>query len=91
MAGTPDRSALRAAQTPQVACRACLSAAYRAAELADVALTDDAAVLAWAGGEILLVPGDPANIKITVPADLIIAEAYLAQRRQGAPAAVSSP
>lgn len=89
--GTPNRAALRAAQTPQVACRACLSVSYRAAERARVTLTDDAAVMAWAGGQVLLIPGDPANIKITVPADLITAEAYLAGRHPNARKAVSAP
>lgn len=91
VAGTPERAALRAAQTPQVACRTCLSAAYRAAERAGVALTDDAAVMVWAGARILLAPGDPTNIKITVPADLIIAEVYAAQHQQNNRKAVSPP
>jgi len=33
-------------------------------------LTDDAAVLEAVGGTVVLVPGDPANIKITAPGDL---------------------
>jgi 2-C-methyl-D-erythritol 4-phosphate cytidylyltransferase len=85
---TLDRNTLRAAQTPQVACRACLAAAHRAADLGGLTFTDDAAVVRWAGGEVLLAPGDPANLKVTVPADLAIAEAFLAQRGQGPPQAV---
>lgn len=81
-AQTPNRDRLRAAQTPQVACWACLLAAHREAELAGVDLTDDAAVLGWAGADVLLVPGDPANLKITCPGDLIIAEAYVAEQWQ---------
>jgi len=38
------------------------------------AFTDDAAVLEGIGGTIHLIEGDPENIKITTPNDLIIAE-----------------
>jgi 2-C-methyl-D-erythritol 4-phosphate cytidylyltransferase len=88
-ARTPDRHRLRAAQTPQVACRPCLLAAHHEARRANVELTDDAAVLGWAGAGVLLIPGDPANVKITIPGDLLIAEAYLAEKRQSGRRTVS--
>jgi 2-C-methyl-D-erythritol 4-phosphate cytidylyltransferase len=77
---TLDRAALRAAQTPQLACRACLLEAYQEGERAGHSATDDAGALRQAGREILVVPGDPANIKITTPLDLQAAEAILARR-----------
>ena len=71
---TPDRSKLWAAQTPQIFC----------AELYKSALnkfygeyTDDCAMVEAAGGKVKLVEGSYKNIKITTPADLIIAKAFL--------------
>ena len=60
---TPDRARLVAVQTPQ---------AFRAAALrsAEGEATDDAALVERAGGRVVVVPGDPANVKITTPADL---------------------
>jgi 2-C-methyl-D-erythritol 4-phosphate cytidylyltransferase len=74
---TLDRTPLRAAQTPQVARRTWLLQA-----LADArASTDEGGMLHAAGFPVALVAGDPANIKITRPDDLAIAEAILASRR----------
>jgi 2-C-methyl-D-erythritol 4-phosphate cytidylyltransferase len=60
---TLDRTALVAVQTPQ---------AFRAAVLreAEGEATDDAALVEAAGGRVVVVPGDPANLKVTEPADL---------------------
>ena len=60
---TLDRSTLVAVQTPQ---------AFRAAALRGVSgeATDDAALVEAAGGRVVVVPGDPANLKVTTPADL---------------------
>jgi 2-C-methyl-D-erythritol 4-phosphate cytidylyltransferase len=63
---TVDRSDLRAAQTPQ----AFRAEALRAAYLGGSDATDDAAVVASAGGRVVVVEGDPENRKITTPADL---------------------
>ena len=41
--------------------------------------TDDASVIENIGQKINLVEGNPENIKITTPNDLIVAEAYLKQ------------
>lgn len=76
---TPDRGAFWRAQTPQVFPRALLVAAYEAVDSDDPA-TDDAAVVERHGGRVVVVDGDPANLKVTEPADVIIAEALLAQR-----------
>lgn len=72
---TVERSPLRAVQTPQGFAGPLLRRAH--AEVAgDV--TDDAAMVEWLGVRVFVVPGDPANLKITTPTDLTIARALLA-------------
>jgi 2-C-methyl-D-erythritol 4-phosphate cytidylyltransferase len=73
--GTPDRSMLVGAQTPQIARLDWLIAAYGQ----DGPVTDEAGCLRSAGFPVHVVEGDPRNIKITRPIDLAIAEALLAQ------------
>jgi 2-C-methyl-D-erythritol 4-phosphate cytidylyltransferase len=73
---TLPRDALRAVQTPQGFRREVLVAAHEAA--ASVTATDDAALVEALGYPVLVVPGDPAATKITVPADLDRAAALLA-------------
>lgn len=46
------------------------------------AITDEASAIEITGGEALLVPGQPDNIKITLPGDLALAEFYLHQQIQ---------
>lgn len=72
--GTVDRSELGAVQTPQGFPRAALVAAYA---LAATEHTDDAALFAAAGHEVVTVVGDPAAAKITTPWDLERAAAQL--------------
>jgi 2-C-methyl-D-erythritol 4-phosphate cytidylyltransferase / 2-C-methyl-D-erythritol 2,4-cyclodiphosphate synthase len=71
---TVDRSELVAMQTPQGFPRGPLLAAYAAA---DREHTDDAALFAQAGHEVLVVPGSAAATKITTEADLHRAAAVL--------------
>ena len=78
--GSPERARLRAAQTPQVVRR---EAWLAAAALSDGDETDDAAMLARAGLEVRVVEGDPVNIKVTRPIDLVLARALLAERGEG--------
>lgn len=63
---TLDRDELVAVQTPQ----AFLAAALRGAHAASGEATDDAALVEAAGGRVVVVPGDPANTKITLRTDL---------------------
>lgn len=73
--GTPDRSRLRAIQTPQIFDFAALLAAHRrAAAASDIAATDDAAVMERAGHPVRVFAGDPANMKLTYPPDFEAAE-----------------
>jgi 2-C-methyl-D-erythritol 4-phosphate cytidylyltransferase len=75
---TPDRRQLRAAQTPQAFPAAVLRAAHQRAAAEGIVATDDAGLVARYGGSVRVVDGASANIKITTPADLVVAEALLA-------------
>ena len=68
-----DRSGLRIVQTPQAFRASELKAAYLAVK--DNLFTDDASVLESTGVKLNLVEGNPENIKITFPHDLLFAEA----------------
>lgn len=72
-----NRSSLRAVQTPQVFEAVLLMNAYRQAF--DASFTDDASVVERMGHNVVLVEGDPQNLKITLPMDLALAE-YLLKR-----------
>ena len=74
---TPDRSRLRLVQTPQVFRYALLAGAYAAAAARDLAVTDDAALLEALGQQVYVFEGEPRNLKITTPEDLIVAAALL--------------
>jgi 2-C-methyl-D-erythritol 4-phosphate cytidylyltransferase/2-C-methyl-D-erythritol 2,4-cyclodiphosphate synthase len=68
---TIDRSGLGAAQTPQGARRALLRAAYEQFPPdGPQTWTDEAALLEAVGIPVRVVPGEPANLKVTVIEDL---------------------
>jgi 2-C-methyl-D-erythritol 4-phosphate cytidylyltransferase len=71
-----DRCNLRIVQTPQVFRKALIKKAYALA--AHENFTDDATVAEAMGEIIHLVEGNPENIKITRPSDLLSAAAILA-------------
>ncbi len=79
---TPDRSTLFAVRTPQVFQIDILKAALESAIEAGLTVTDDCAAVERLGKEVYLTPGDPENIKITIPLDMLIAEAILKKRGQ---------
>lgn len=72
-----DRSQLRMVHTPQVFNAALLRKAYE--QPFSTAFTDDASVVEAAGHHITLIDGEPSNIKITTPSDIVIAEALIAR------------
>jgi len=74
---TPARRLLRAVQTPQGFRREVLIAAHRQAPDTESA-TDDAVLAEQAGFPVLVVPGDPAAMKITTTDDFDRAERLLA-------------
>jgi 2-C-methyl-D-erythritol 4-phosphate cytidylyltransferase / 2-C-methyl-D-erythritol 2,4-cyclodiphosphate synthase len=67
---TVDRSDLGAAQTPQGVRRGLLRDALASPAAADGTWTDEAGLLEACNIAVHVVPGDPANVKVTVPADL---------------------
>lgn len=81
--GTPDRSALRAVQTPQGFDAALLRRAHEAARGFDparaAAVTDDAMLAESLGEPVYVVDGSELSLKITTPLDLLLAEAVLAR------------
>ncbi len=74
---TVPRDALVAVQTPQ-AFRADI---LRAAHTAGADATDDAALVEATGSTVVVVPGEPANLKVTTRSDLAVAAALLAEGR----------
>jgi 2-C-methyl-D-erythritol 4-phosphate cytidylyltransferase/2-C-methyl-D-erythritol 2,4-cyclodiphosphate synthase len=68
--GTENRAELGLAQTPQAFRADVLREAHERAAEAGLDLTDDAALVEWAGYRVVAVPGEPGNFKITTTADL---------------------
>lgn len=68
--GTVDRDRFVAVQTPQ----AFRAAALREALAGGAEGTDDASLVEGRGGRVVVVDGDPRNIKVTTPVDLALAE-----------------
>lgn len=73
-----DRNLVRIIQTPQTFLSHLLLPAF-ATPYQDT-FTDEATVLEAGGKEVYLVEGEYENIKITRPADLLVAESILAER-----------
>ncbi len=76
---TLDRGSLHRIQTPQAFKRALLVRAHDAAMREGFRGTDDAVLVERLGERVRLVGGDPANLKVTVPDDLALAEALLSR------------
>ena len=74
---TPDRSTLKAVQTPQVFDFNLLRGALKKAKKDEIVLTDDCSAVEHMGMSVKIVEGDEENIKITTPFDLKIAEMIL--------------
>jgi 2-C-methyl-D-erythritol 4-phosphate cytidylyltransferase len=79
---TPDRTGLWRAQTPQAFPAAILREAHRSALADGFDGTDDAMIVARAGIRVHVIDGDVANMKITVPQDVAIAEMLLRIRAE---------
>jgi 2-C-methyl-D-erythritol 4-phosphate cytidylyltransferase/2-C-methyl-D-erythritol 2,4-cyclodiphosphate synthase len=80
---TVDRTGLGAAQTPQGVRRDLLRAAYRRFPAdGPETFTDEAALLEACSIAVHVVPGDPGNLKVTLPADLERAALALGRPRQ---------
>lgn len=87
VAGTLDRTGLVAVQTPQ----AFRADVLRRAHASGADATDDAALVEAIGGVVCVVPGEPHNVKLTVPSDLALLEHLLASRGVGSEPVGSEP
>lgn len=74
---TVERSLLWTVQTPQAFRAGLLREAHARAQGTGPA-TDDAELVERLGAEVVVVPGDPANLKITTPQDLELARLRVA-------------
>ncbi|MBC7848974.1 MAG: 2-C-methyl-D-erythritol 4-phosphate cytidylyltransferase [Chitinophagaceae bacterium] len=74
-----DRERVKIIQTPQTFSSDILKVAYR--QEYHHQFTDDASVVEKAGMRIQLLEGEPTNIKVTRPIDLLLAEKILADRK----------
>ena len=78
---TPDRSTLRAIQTPQVFDIDLLRGALAKARQEEAAITDDSSAVENMGMKVKIVEGDERNLKVTTPMDLKIAEMLLEEMK----------
>ena len=77
---TVDRASVRAVQTPQGFAGDLLREAHATVT---VDATDDASMVEALGRSVVVIEGDPANIKVTRPLDLVIARELLRARDEG--------
>ena len=74
---TPDRSQLRAVQTPQGFTLELIRRAHVSAQQESFLGTDDASLVERLGHPVRLTEGSRRNIKLTTPEDMMMAEAFL--------------
>ena len=74
---TPDRSSLRAVQTPQIFEINVLRKGYDFLKEHPVMVTDDASLVEASGHPVAVSEGSYENIKVTTPEDLLLAEKIL--------------
>ncbi len=79
--GTPDRSTLRAVQTPQVFDFDLLRGALKKAADDGAEITDDSSAVELLGMKVKTVEGDERNLKVTTPFDLKVAEMLMEEDR----------
>lgn len=80
VARTLERSTLWATQTPQAFAFPLIYEAHRRAYTEGFTGTDDAVLVERIGLPVEIVPGDDGNIKITTPADFLLAECLLQEK-----------
>lgn len=76
---TPDRSIMRAVQTPQIFLKDLYLKAIKSVPNSKD-FTDDCMLIEAYGKTVKFVYGDYKNIKITTPEDVALADSYLAER-----------
>ena len=75
-----DRAELVAVQTPQAFRRDLLVEAHRLALVHGWLVDDDCALVERTGAPVVVVPGDPVNLKVTTPGDLAAVRQQFADR-----------
>jgi 2-C-methyl-D-erythritol 4-phosphate cytidylyltransferase len=78
---TPCRDTLREIQTPQVFRKELIVEAHRVGSHPPFDATDDATLVEQMGKPVFFLEGERTNIKITVPEDVLLAEALLREGR----------
>ena len=79
---TLPRGRLHGAQTPQVFARDILARAHERASQASFESTDDASMVEAIGVPVSIVPGDPANLKLTDPTDVVVVTSLIQARSE---------
>jgi 2-C-methyl-D-erythritol 4-phosphate cytidylyltransferase len=74
---TLKREQICLAQTPQAFSIALIKNAHHLARQQGFGATDDASIAEFAGEKVVVIPGDPENLKITHPHDLLVAREIL--------------
>ncbi len=82
VAETVPRTSLALAQTPQMFPVALIRKAHEEALKRKLAVTDDASLFEALALPVHTIPGDAANLKVTVPDDLPLAEWYMTERKE---------
>ena len=78
---SPDRGLVWTAETPQVFRTAIVLKAYRKVAELQRKVTDDSSAVEFVGQDVSLVENPSVNLKLTRPADFVLAEAILKTRR----------
>ena len=78
---TPARNTLWDIQTPQVFRKEIIVEAHDCGVRQAIEATDDAMLVERIGHPVFLLEGERTNIKITVPEDILLAEALLGDGR----------
>jgi 2-C-methyl-D-erythritol 4-phosphate cytidylyltransferase len=77
---SPDRALVWTAETPQVFRTSIVLKAYRKVAELSRKVTDDSAAVEFVGQDVALVENPSVNLKLTRPADFLLAEAILKTR-----------
>ena len=77
---SPDRGLVWTAETPQVFRTAIVLKAYRKVAELQRKVTDDSSAVEFVGQDVSLVENPTVNLKLTRPADFVLAEAILKTR-----------
>lgn len=80
VATSPDRGLVWTAETPQVFRTATVLKAYRKVAELQRKVTDDSSAVEFVGQDVSLVENPSVNLKLTRPADFVLAEAILRTR-----------